>query len=122
MIALVVQILAIPTVALLFHWAPRWSASIAASVVFIIVAINSMIVFFKKREFKSYSFWVWSAFLYALVIPILAIRLAAGIFYGGSVEEVFPVIGILHRISSPYYVGAILLSILEYIQNKKAAK
>lgn len=120
--ALVLQVLAIPTVVLLFQWAPKWAASLAASLVFIIVAITSMIVFFKRREFKSYSFWVWSAFLYLLVIPILAIRLAAGIFYGGSVEEVFPVIGILHRISSPYYIIAIILSTLEYIQNKKAAK
>ena len=122
MIALLLQVLSIPTVILLFKWAPKWVASLAASLVFIVVAISSMIVFFNNLEFKSYSFWVWSVFLYALVIPILAIRLAAGIFYEGSVEAVFPVIGILHRISSPYYVVAILLSVLEYLQNKKAAK
>ncbi|MCB0348782.1 MAG: hypothetical protein KDD37_08095 [Bdellovibrionales bacterium] len=122
MTALILQIAAIPSVMLVFQVAPRWLASILASVIFIIVAIVSMVSFFKGRGFKSYNFWAWSFFLYALVIPILAIRLAAGIFYSNPVEEVFPVIGVLHRISSPYYVLAVLLSILEFVQNKKAAK
>jgi hypothetical protein len=119
--AIIAQILAIPTVILLFKFLPRWSATLTASLVFVVVAVISMIVFYKSKGFKSYSFWVWSVFLYALVIPILAIRLAAGLFFDGSVEEAFPIVGILHRISSPYYILAIVTSVLEWLKNKKAA-
>lgn len=120
--ALIAQLLAIPAVILVFKFMPRWSASLSASLIFVLVAVISMVVFYKSKGFKSYSFWAWSVFLYALVIPILAIRLAAGLFYEGSVEDAFPIIGILHRISSPYYVLAIVTSVIEYLKNKKAAK
>lgn len=120
--ALIFQILAIPAVITTFQFLPRYIATLVASAIFVVVALVSMIEMYKVKGFRSPSFWVWSVFLYALVIPILTLRLAAGLVYEGSVEDAYPIIGILHRISSPYYVVAIVITIIEYVKNKKAAQ